>query len=195
MEQRRRSAGVRVLAAGVATAYRNRRKKDQGGNVVLTEGLKWRMLQCRMAGVEIRRRRSTELVGEVVAGRLRASDPHERVLRRDAKPGRWSARLGGHRRRGNSTAEWRPGRRRRGGTGEGRRRTGERTGGVVVQGGRGVEAAELGRRSGMVGDIDGARGWRQSRRRDGSRGDDGGAAQIKNCAPSVGGSRRKKGHI
>jgi len=105
VEQRRRSAGVRVLAAGVATAYRNRRKKDQGGNVVLTEGLKWRMLQCRMAGVEIRRRRSTELVGEVVAGRLRAFDPHERVLRRDAKPGRWSARLGGHRRRGNSTAE------------------------------------------------------------------------------------------
>ena len=45
--------------------------------MVLTEGQKWRMLQCRMAGVEIRRRRSTELVGEVVAGRLRASDPHE----------------------------------------------------------------------------------------------------------------------
>ena len=105
VEQRRQSAGVRVLAVGVATAYRNRRKKDQGGNVVLTEGLKWRMLQCRMAGVEIRRRRLTELVGEVVAGRLRASDPHERVLRRDAKPGRWSAQLGGHRRRGNSMAE------------------------------------------------------------------------------------------
>ena len=32
--------------------------------------------------------------------------------------------------------------------GRGRRRTGERPGGVVVQGGRGVEAAELGRRSG-----------------------------------------------
>ena len=136
VEQRRRSAGVRVLAAGVATAYRNQHKEDQGGNVVLTEGLKWRMLQCRMAGVEIRRRRSTELVGEVVAGRLRASDPHERVLRRDAKPGRWSARLGVHQRRGNFTAEWRPGRRRRGGTGEGRRRTGERPGGVVVKGGR-----------------------------------------------------------
>ena len=106
VEQRRRSAGVRVLAAGVATAYRNRRKKDQGGNVVLTEGLNWRMLQYRMAGVEIRQRRSTELVGEVVAGRLRASDPHERVLHHDAKPRRWSARLGGHRRRGNSTARW-----------------------------------------------------------------------------------------
>jgi len=50
VEQRRRSAGVHVLAAGVATAYRNRHKKDQGGNVVLTEGLKLRMLQCRMAG-------------------------------------------------------------------------------------------------------------------------------------------------
>ena len=112
-----------------------------------------------------RRRRSTELVGEVVAGRLRASDPHERVLRRDAKPGRWSARLGGHRRRVNSTAEWRPGRRRRGGTGEGRWRTGELPGGVVVQGGRGVEAAELGRRSGLVGDVDGARGRRRSRSR------------------------------
>src|SRR6185295_1206521 len=62
-------------------------------------------------------------------------------------------------------AEWRPGRRRRGGTGEGRRRTGERPGGVVVQGGRGVEAAELGRRSGMVGDVDGARGRRRNRRR------------------------------
>ena len=69
--------------------------------MVLTEGLKWRMLQCRMAGVEIRRRRSTELVGEVVAGRLRASDPHERVLRRVAKPGRWSAWLGEHRRSGS----------------------------------------------------------------------------------------------
>ena len=78
--------------------------------------------------------------------------------------------------------EWRPGRRRRGGTGEGRRRTGERPGGVVLQGSRGVEVAELGRRSGMVGDVDGARGRRRSRRRDGSRGDDGGAAQIKNCA-------------
>ena len=34
--------------------------------------------------------------------------------------------------------------------GRGRRRTGERPGGVVVRGGRGVEAAELGlRRSGM----------------------------------------------
>ena len=39
----------------------------------------------------------------------------------------------------------------------GRRRTGEWPGGVVVQGGRGVEAAELGRRSGTAG----------SRRRDG----------------------------
>ena len=97
VERQWRSAGIRVLAAGVATAYRNRHKKDQGGNVVLTEGLKWRILQCRMAGVEIRQRCSTELVGEVVAGRLRASDPHERVLRRDAKPGRWSAWLGGHR--------------------------------------------------------------------------------------------------
>ena len=51
VEQWRWSAGVRVLAAGVATAYRNWCKKDKGGNVVLTEGLKWRMLQCRMAGV------------------------------------------------------------------------------------------------------------------------------------------------
>ena len=34
--------------------------------------------------------------------------------------------------------------------GRGRRRTGERPGGVVVQGGRGVEAAELGRRSGTA---------------------------------------------
>ncbi|XP_039797646.1 UDP-glycosyltransferase 72B1-like [Panicum virgatum] len=91
VEQRRRSAGVCVLAAGAATAYRNRHKKDQGGNMVLTEGLKWRILQCRMAGVEIRWRCLTELVGEVFAGRLRASDPHERVLRRDAKPGRWFA--------------------------------------------------------------------------------------------------------
>jgi hypothetical protein len=104
-------------------------------------------------------------MGEVVAGWLGASDPHERVLRLDAKPGRWSARLGGHRRRGNSTAKRRPGRRRRGGTGDGRQRTGERPGGVVVQGGQGVEAAELGQRSGMVGDVDGARGWRRSRSR------------------------------
>ena len=89
-------------------------------------------------------------------------------------------------------AEWRRGRRRRGGTGELRRRTGERPGGVVIQGGQGVEAAELGRRSGMVGDVDGARGRRRSRRRDGSRGDDGGAAQIKNCAQVLeeGGGRR-----
>ena len=76
VEQRRRSTDVRVLAAGVATAYQNRRKKVQGGNMVLTEGLKWRMLQCRMASVEIQRRRSTKLVGEVVAGWLWASDPH-----------------------------------------------------------------------------------------------------------------------
>ena len=34
--------------------------------------------------------------------------------------------------------------------GRGRRRTGERPGGVVVQGGRGVEAAELGLRSGTA---------------------------------------------
>ena len=43
--------------------------------------------------------------------------------------------------------------------GRGRQRTGERPGGVVVQGGRGVEAAELG----------------------GAMGDDGGAAQIRNA--------------
>ena len=34
--------------------------------------------------------------------------------------------------------------------GRGRRRTGEWPGGVIVQGGRGVEAAELGRRSGTA---------------------------------------------
>ena len=117
--------------------------------MVLTEGLKWRMLQCRMAGVEIWRQRSTKLVGEVVAGRLRASDPHEQVLLRDAKPGRWSARLGGHRRRGNSTAEWRPGRRRRGGTGK--------DGGAPVRGLAGSSSKAAGawrRRS-----SGGARGW------------------------------------
>ena len=64
--------------------------------------------------------------------------------------------------------EWRPRRQRRGGTGEGWRRTGERPGGVVVQGGRCVDASELGRRSGTA------------------------AEQIKNCAQVLeeGGGRR-----
>ena len=47
--------------------------------------------------------------------------------------------------------------------GRGRRRTGERPGGVVVQGGRGVEAAELGRRSGTAAEQE-AR-WARRRRR------------------------------
>jgi len=47
--------------------------------------------------------------------------------------------------------------------GRGRRRTGEWPGGVVVQGGRGVEAAELGWRSGMAAEQE-AR-WARRRRR------------------------------
>ena len=53
----------------------------------------------------------------------------------------------------------------------GRRRTGERPGGVVVQVGRGVGAAELGRRSGTAAEQ-GAR-WAR-RRRPGVDQDDGG---------------------
>ena len=52
---------------------------------------------------------------------------------------------------------------------EGRRRTGERPGGVVVRGGRSVEAAELGRRSGTAAE------------QEARMGDDGGAAQIRNA--------------
>ena len=46
--------------------------------------------------------------------------------------------------------------------GRGWRRTGERPGGIVVQGGRGVEAAELGRRSGTAAEQEArwARRWR-----------------------------------
>ena len=47
--------------------------------------------------------------------------------------------------------------------GRGRRRTGERPGGVIFQGGRGVEAAELGRPSGMAAEQE-AR-WARRRRR------------------------------
>ena len=47
--------------------------------------------------------------------------------------------------------------------GPGRWRTGERPSGVVVQGGRGVKAAELGRRSGMAAEQE-AR-WARRRRR------------------------------
>ena len=47
--------------------------------------------------------------------------------------------------------------------GRGRRRTGEWPGGVVVQGGRGVEAADLGRRSGTAAEQE-AR-WARRRRR------------------------------
>ena len=47
--------------------------------------------------------------------------------------------------------------------GRGRRRTGERPGGFVVQGGRGVEAAEYGRRSGTAAEQEArwARRWRR----------------------------------
>ena len=47
--------------------------------------------------------------------------------------------------------------------GRGRRRTGERPGGVVVQGGRGVEAAELGRHSGTAAEQESR--WARRRRR------------------------------
>ena len=65
--------------------------------------------------------------------------------------------------------------------GRGRRRTGERPGGVVVQGGRGVEAAELGRRSGTAAE------------QEARMGDDGGAAQIRNA--QVWRKAEVKGHI
>ena len=55
--------------------------------------------------------------------------------------------------------------------GRGRRRTGERPGGVVVQGGQGVEAAELGRCSGMAAEQE-AR-WARRRRRGADQDDSG----------------------
>ena len=81
----------------------------------------------------------------------------------------------------------------------------EAAGGGEDEGARGVEAGAAKTRwhgagdggapvSGLAGSLSkadgawrrqssgGARGRRRSRRRDGSRGDDGGAAQIKNCA-------------
>ena len=65
--------------------------------------------------------------------------------------------------------------------GRGRRRTGEWPGGVVVQGGRGVEAAELGRRSGTAAE------------QEAQKGDDGGATQIRKMR--VGGRRRLSEYI
>ena len=65
--------------------------------------------------------------------------------------------------------------------GRGRRRTGERLGGVVVQGGRGMEAAELGRCPGTAAE------------QEARMGDDGGAAQIKNA--QVWRKAEVKGHI
>ena len=143
---------------------------------MLTEGLKWRMLQCRMAGVEIRRRRSTELVGEVVAGRLRASDPHERVLRRYAKPGRWSVRLGG------TGGEEIP--RRSGGWGGEDEVARGKDGGAPVSGLAGSSSKAAGawrRRS-----SGGARGRRRSRR----RGWETTAARRRLGMPKFGGRRR-----
>jgi len=51
--------------------------------------------------------------------------------------------------------------------GRGRRRTGEWPGGVVVQGGRGVEAAELGRRSGTAAEQEARWETTAARRRSG----------------------------
>ena len=65
--------------------------------------------------------------------------------------------------------------------GRGRRCTGEWPGGVVVQGGRGVEAAELGRRSGTAAE------------QEARMGEDGGAAQIRNA--QVWRKAEVKGHI
>ena len=133
-----------------------------------------------MASVEIRRRRSTELVGKVVAGRLRASDPHERVLRCDAKPGRWSARLG------DTGGEEIP--RRSGGRGgEDEVARGKDDGAPVsgLAGSSSKAAGEWRRRS-----SGGARGWWGTST---ALGDGGGADQE--LCPSVGGRRRKKGHI
>jgi len=74
---RRWSAGARLANNWSDLRAKYPSARERGGRGVLTEGRDPRKDRHRSFDGEIRRRRSELLAGEVVAGRLRASDPHE----------------------------------------------------------------------------------------------------------------------
>ena len=148
--------------------------------MVLTEGLKWRMLQCKMAGVEIRGQRSTELVGESLqdgSGLLIPTSGFYVAMRSQG---------GGQRGWGDTGGEEIP--RRIGGQGGEDEVARGKDGGAPVSGLAGSSSKATGawrRRS-----SGGARGWWGTST---ALGDGGGADQE--LCPNFGGRRRKKGHI